>query len=195
MEKFCGVYQITSSVTGDRYVGSSVDILQRWCEHRSDLSKNCHANAHLQSSFNKYGADTFLFGVICLSPRNELLKTEQFYLDNHKPEYNICKQAYSTRGYKHTEETKKKLSALWSGRKHTDATKELMRSKAHRGSTSPNAKLTEEDVSYIRESVQKGSKSQKELAALFMVSRATINMIVRGTRWRTAPLGAKEKGD
>jgi len=39
---------------------------------------------------------------------------EQFYLDNYETKYNILKYAYSNLGYKHSEETKKKLSNIQS---------------------------------------------------------------------------------
>lgn len=38
-----------------------------------------------------------------------LLKREQDYLDNLKPEYNIVETAGSTLGYKHTEESLEKM--------------------------------------------------------------------------------------
>jgi hypothetical protein len=38
-----------------------------------------------------------------------LLKREQYYLDNLKPQYNIVETAGSTLGYKHTEESIEKM--------------------------------------------------------------------------------------
>jgi group I intron endonuclease len=39
------------------------------------------------------------------------LEREQYYLDKLKPEYNILKYAGSSFGYKHTEESKKKMTS------------------------------------------------------------------------------------
>lgn len=41
----------------------------------------------------------------------KLLKREQFWIDNLKPEYNILLVAGSNLGYHHTNETKQKISA------------------------------------------------------------------------------------
>lgn len=36
--KFSGIYRIRNLVTGDTYVGQSVNITQRWWEHRNKLA-------------------------------------------------------------------------------------------------------------------------------------------------------------
>lgn len=36
--KISGVYSIVNNVTGDFYIGSSVDVKRRWTAHRSPLS-------------------------------------------------------------------------------------------------------------------------------------------------------------
>lgn len=46
------------------------------------------------------------------------MEREQYYIDLFKPEYNICKIAGSTLGYKHLEATKIKMSISQSGVKH-----------------------------------------------------------------------------
>ena len=52
------------------------------------------------------------------------------------------------------------------------------------GSRNPNAKLTGDDVSRIRQYAADG-RSQKELAAEFRCSTATISMIVNRRSWVT----------
>lgn len=46
--KICGVYKITNKETGKFYIGSSVDIRQRWYAHKSKLRRGVHSNQHLQ---------------------------------------------------------------------------------------------------------------------------------------------------
>ena len=38
MEKISAAYQIKNKVTGERYVGSSNDVMRRWKEHNSPSS-------------------------------------------------------------------------------------------------------------------------------------------------------------
>lgn len=54
----------------------------------------------------KYGYSEFRFEILEYCSLEELLKREQFYLDNYKPEYNILKVAGSTLGYQHSEASK-----------------------------------------------------------------------------------------
>lgn len=52
--------------------------------------------------------------------KDKLLKGEQFWIDNLKPEYNILLVAGSNLGYRHTDETKKKISESTTGVKKSD---------------------------------------------------------------------------
>ena len=49
---------------------------------------------------------------------NLLIKREQYYIDSLKPEYNICKIANSSLGYKHSYESKLKMSINRTGIKN-----------------------------------------------------------------------------
>lgn len=59
----------------------------------------------------KYGYDNFTFQILEYCPTQDLMEREQYYLDTVQPEYNILKFARSSRGYKHTEESKQLLSS------------------------------------------------------------------------------------
>jgi NUMOD1 domain len=54
---------------------------------------------------------------------DNLLKREQYYLDNLKPEYNILKIAGSVLGFKHSESTKKLLRITRLGRLFSETTR------------------------------------------------------------------------
>ena len=56
-----GIYKITNKVNGKFYIGSSVDLKDRWRRHRSHLKNGSHVNTHLQRSYNKYGKEAFIF--------------------------------------------------------------------------------------------------------------------------------------
>lgn len=119
----CGVYRIQSKVHKDRlYIGSSVNIKDRWRQHRMYLRNNDHHSLKLQRHYNKYGLDDLCFSIIeefQFTTKEFLLSREQFYLDSLHPFYNNSPTASSTLGVKmvFTEEHKKKISESLKGRK------------------------------------------------------------------------------
>lgn len=82
--KKCGIYRITNLVSGHFYIGSSVDIISRFGNHRHTLRKNNHNNPKLQNAWNKYGEQNFSFDIIELCNPKLLYKIEQKYLNNIK---------------------------------------------------------------------------------------------------------------
>ena len=113
--RFMGVYYIQNLVTNRFYIGSSADVYSRIKSHLNMLQRGVHSNIHLQRSYNKHGQDKFAWGV-CeeVFDIDQLLVVEQTWIDV-MGDYNICTEAGSTRGYKATEETRAKLSAVKSG--------------------------------------------------------------------------------
>lgn len=59
----------------------------------------------------KYGYSNFNLEILEYCEPSEVVSREQHYLDLLQPEYNILKNAGSTLGYKHTEETLVKFRA------------------------------------------------------------------------------------
>lgn len=112
-----GIYQIKNIINNKIYIGSAINILQRWSVHQSLLNSNKHYNNHLQSAWNKYGKANFVFEIVeVVEAREELVKREQVYIDFMLPEYNISKIAGNTLGIKFTEESRKKISDSLKGR-------------------------------------------------------------------------------
>lgn len=129
------IYKIRNKINGKLYIGSAVKISLRWARHRCDLNLNRHQNRLLQRAWNKYGVDAFIFEIIEVVEPAKLIEREQFWLDWLKPIYNLTPTAGNSLGVKHTEETrkrmslakqqmtektKKKISEINKGRKHTD---------------------------------------------------------------------------
>jgi len=106
----CGVYIIENILSQKVYVGSSQDIFLRFKQHESRLRRNVHQNTRLQHAWNKYGKQNFKFKILLECLPEHLLVQEQFFMDALKPWYNICPVAYSSRGRKDSDETKKKKS-------------------------------------------------------------------------------------
>ena len=94
-----GIYKITNTANGKFYIGSSINLKQRFNEHIGLLTKKSHPNFILQRSWNKHGRDKFTFEIIeeCPNDQKVCFEREQYYLDLLKPYlevgYNISKHA------------------------------------------------------------------------------------------------------
>ncbi|MBS1787873.1 MAG: GIY-YIG nuclease family protein [Acidobacteria bacterium] len=76
-----GVYQIRCKITQKIYVGSAVNLSQRWGKHKMTLRRGTHRNSHLQKAWDKYGESAFEFEVLEYATRSELLLVEQKWID------------------------------------------------------------------------------------------------------------------
>lgn len=122
-----GIYKITNSVNGKFYIGSSINLRQRFNKHRSLLNKNEHVNPILQRAWNRHGASNFSFEVIeeCTSDQSTCLAREQYYLDLLKPYleigYNIVRKASggdTFTNHPDKEATREKMRRLNGGEKN-----------------------------------------------------------------------------
>ena len=102
-----GVYRIRNTSTGKVYIGSSKNMTSRMRGHRRDLRDKKHPNEHLQSAFDKYGEEHFVFEFVrkTEAAKAQLLLWEQFYIvlfnaSNREFGYNKCALAGSRLGDK-----------------------------------------------------------------------------------------------
>ena len=104
-----GIYQIANIVNGKRYIGSAVNIAQRWRQHRCELRKGRH-NPILQNAWRKYGPEAFSFSTLeVVEDVKDLIAREQHYIDCLRPEYNAVKVAGSNLGLKLSEEARSRI--------------------------------------------------------------------------------------
>lgn len=117
IENVSGVYMIKNILNNKCYIGSSINVKRRLQTHICHLNKGMHHNRHLQAAYNKYGQKAFQFVIleICEPIIDTILSLEQKYLDLN-PEYNNAPIAGSNNGYKHSAETKKKMSNSRTGK-------------------------------------------------------------------------------
>jgi hypothetical protein len=88
-----GVYCIKNLKNNKLYIGESKVPIDREHKHWSKLRLKKHENPHLQSDYNKYGAEQFVFEMLQVVPdatKAELLKLERQWINKHKGNcYNI----------------------------------------------------------------------------------------------------------
>lgn len=87
-EKISAVYQIKNKVTGERYVGSSVDVKRRWWKHKCPSTWKAKPNKRLYRDFQEYGLDNFMFAILAPVEPEYLRQVEQEFIDLLKPAYN-----------------------------------------------------------------------------------------------------------
>lgn len=186
----CGIYMIKNKKTGQMYVGQSIDIKRRWREHCNGRDKK---NSYIDKSIYKYKKNNFKLLILCeLERDDELLnEMEKYYIwkydtFNNKSHYNLTpggdfcptkipeiakRQGESLRGYKHTEEYKKRLSKIMKdkkihqgkdnpfyGKKHSKASKAKM-SKTRTGKKrKPHTKNTKKILSKKQKEYQEKNK-------------------------------------
>lgn len=119
----CGIYAIRNLNNGKMYVGSSLDCMRRFSEHRTRLVRGAHVNAKLQSAWNKHGAMAFEFvviaSVLCV---DDLASIEQLFLDDLdvvRAGYNLSPTAGNTQGWKASAETRRRMSEAAKLRDHS----------------------------------------------------------------------------
>lgn len=97
-----GVYRIVNLKNGRVYIGSTSRFKDRASGHKGNLVYKRHKNTFLQNDFNKCGEEHFVFEVVeVVMEKEERLKREQFYIDQHYDEqkncYNLRKSVSDTR--------------------------------------------------------------------------------------------------
>lgn len=129
----CGIYMIQNKVNGNIYIGQSVDVYNRWKEHLCALRGGYHFNNHLQRSWNKHNECDFEFSIVEECSEDKLDDKEIYWIsncDSYNNGYNQTKGGGGMRGFKHSDETKQKISestkgvnAPWYGKQHSEETK------------------------------------------------------------------------
>lgn len=121
-----GIYCFVNATNGNTYVGSAKNLRIRLKGHYLGT----RSNLILQKAISKYGISQFYFVVLEYCEIEDLIKREQYYIDQLDPIYNILRTAGSSLGYQHTEEYKELFSGenhpLF-GKSHTELTKSQIR--------------------------------------------------------------------
>lgn len=156
------IYKITNTVNNKAYIGVTIraDVEHRWVQHRSTI-RNGNGCPLLMKAFKKYGEDAFKFEVLIICFDEDVFRFENDYI----LKYN----AMSPHGYNVAVGGMIGMSFL--GRKHTEATKKILREKTKARSEKPEARERASRVAIefnkthdIGELLRKSEKWQKALA-------------------------------
>ena len=138
-----GIYIIKNQQTNQVYVGSAINLNNRWYRHRWELQRNTHHCIRLQRAWNKYGEQGFAFLVVeKIQNKIELIEKEQIWLTEFLTSgraYNSSPIAGSQLGFRHSASSKKLMSNKHKGRAlgpHSKETKQKL-STARMGERNP----------------------------------------------------------
>ena len=132
-----GIYMLTNKLTNDIYIGQSVDISKRFRNYFNLNYIKSKGSFIISRALIKYGYYNFSVTILEYCDKYDLIIREQYYFNKLNPQYNILKISGSSRYFKHSEETKTKISkslkgiykkeksALF-GHTHTKETRKLM---------------------------------------------------------------------
>lgn len=114
--KKSGVYAIQHLDSGRAYVGSSVDMDDRWRQNKRALRAGTHHSRHLQRAWSKYGEDAFVFGYLEQCPSHLLIERENSWIScmsaaSNRGGFNSAPVAGTTRGLAKSAETIAKIKA------------------------------------------------------------------------------------
>ena len=105
-----GIYMLTNKLTNYIYIGQSSDISKRLKNYFNLSYLKSKDSFIINKALIKYGYSNFSVTILEYCDKSNLLVREQYYFDKLNPQYNILKIAGSSLNYKHSEETKAKIS-------------------------------------------------------------------------------------
>ena len=87
-----GIYKITNLITEECYIGQSVDIYKRWCQHcKCGLGIDTPAGNKLYKAIQEIGLENFSFQVLEECSNLELNEKEKYYINL----YDSCNFGYN----------------------------------------------------------------------------------------------------
>lgn len=190
--KVSGIYKITQLSSGRVYIGSSVNIYQRWETHKSSFGIDGRGNPYLSNAWMKHGENDFKFEIIETVPnKRDLITREQFWIDKYNASnrqfgFNIAPVAGNLLGTKQTKKTIEKRVKKNTGKKRSEETKRKM-SKAAMGNKNGEGShwhgvISESDIVPIFKLIASGKKT-KVIADKYNVNSVTISRIITRKTW------------
>ena len=90
--RMIGIYKITNLVDGNAYIGQSIQIEERFKEHRNPSNWNREVNKKLYKAFADFGLNNFSFEILEECNKEELNEKEKYwikYYNTYPNQYNM----------------------------------------------------------------------------------------------------------
>ena len=172
LQKF-GIYSITNIINNKKYIGSTAKSFNsRWKKHITNLKNGGHASHHLQSSWNKYGGDNFVFKIEeVVDSLENLLNLERDYItkyDSYNNGYNENPDPnFSPMLNKNTQEkVSKGMKKYWERLKEElseDEYKKLCKEKHGHSAWNKGIKMSEEQTKNMRVKKKEVTQAMKDV--------------------------------
>lgn len=183
---FSAIYLWTNTINSKVYVGQTQNFYERIRQYIRGNDKN----RLIGKAFAKYGMGNFELEILEKNiPLDKLDEREQFWMDfyqsyNNKIGYNVCKEAGTTRGFHHSEESKRLMS------EHHKEYYALHPESVLRGKDNPlyGTKMSEERKEALR---QRNIGNQYAKGAKWRMSETTKLKISKAMKGKQNCLGRK----
>lgn len=202
VEHTTGIYEIRNLVNGKRYIGSAVNFGNRWRVHAQSLARGDHHSKALQRAWSLYGPGAFHFNKLIACEKENLIMYEQICMDAHKPEYNCAPVAGSQLGYRHSEESRRRMSesrpkdfSPMAGKKHTETTRAKISAARKGKGGGPRSPERLKKIGDAHRGRSKSAEHRAKISATLMghkQSPAQIEKRAQKLRGRKMPLGFAE---
>lgn len=198
------IYKVTNLINNKVYIGLTTRTFEERKKQHLREAINSNSKKYFHNALRKYGNDNFIWEIIDVAETQEELNEKEIYwisLFNSygKQGYNQTRGGEGASGYKHSDESRKKMSKDRIGRTHSEDSKKMMSmsqkgrvhsketkmkiGKSRKGSKHPLAKLNEESVLEIKELI-KNRMSLTEIAKIFNVNGTIVVKIKNGETWK-----------
>jgi group I intron endonuclease len=126
INKKSGIYCIENIIDGKKYIGCAKNFNKRWSAHKNLFRNNNHENIYMQRVYNKCGEGIFKYYVIQeIEYNKDIVESMETYwivfYETYAPfgkGYNLNFGGNGNLFFRHTEESKRKISDSISGSKN-----------------------------------------------------------------------------
>ncbi len=111
------LYTIENQVNGKQYIGISSNVARRWLRHKSGQGSKL-----VYQAIKKYGLDLFKFDILCEGCEEDIKKLEIAVIEKLSTiaprGYNLTAGGEGVVGYRHSEETRRKMGESRTGKRN-----------------------------------------------------------------------------